>query len=88
MHQKSLKSLFHTPLTLALQSLVNYLPVTVMQLDTEIGQYLRQHVPEVSPGRTRESEIDSTLSQEPSVNVGSHREGQQIEEVQGKQDLK
>ena len=40
------------------------LPVTVMQLDTEIGQYLRQHIPEVSPGRTRESEIDSTLSQE------------------------
>lgn len=40
------------------------LPVTVLQLDTEIGQYLRQHVPEVSPGRTRESEIDSTLSQE------------------------
>ena len=59
-----------------------------MQLDPEVGQYPRQHLPEVSPGRTRESEIGSPLSQEPSVIAGSHREGQQIEEVQGKKDLK
>ena len=59
-----------------------------MQLDPEIDQYRRPHIPDVSPGRTRESEIDSSLSQEPSVNVESHREGQQIEEVQGKQVLK
>ena len=60
-----------------------------MQLDTEIGQYLRQHVPEVSPGRTRESEIDSTLSQELTFSeCWESQEGQQIEEVQGKQDLK
>ena len=59
-----------------------------MQLDHEIGQYPRRHVPEVSAGRMRESEIGSTLSQEPSVIAGSLREGQQIEEVQGKKDLK
>ncbi|XP_067052974.1 ubiquitin carboxyl-terminal hydrolase CYLD-like [Acropora muricata] len=62
--------------------------VTAMQLDPEIDQYPRQHAPEISPGRTRESEIGSSLSQEPSVVAGSHREGQQIEEVQGIEDQK
>ncbi|XP_015748239.1 PREDICTED: ubiquitin carboxyl-terminal hydrolase CYLD-like isoform X2 [Acropora digitifera] len=62
--------------------------VTAMQLDPEIDQYPRQHAPEVSPGRMRESEIRSSLSQEPSVVAGSHGEGQQIEEVQGIEDQK
>ena len=58
-----------------------------MQLDPEMGTCTRPHPSDVSPGRTRESKINSTLSQEPAVSVVIHREGQQIEEVQGNQFL-
>ncbi|XP_074619105.1 ubiquitin carboxyl-terminal hydrolase CYLD-like [Acropora palmata] len=55
-----------------------------MQLDPETGRSTRpQDPPDVSGGRMRESERNSTLSQEPVANVVIHREGQQIEELQG-----
>ena len=59
-----------------------------MQLDPETGRSTRpQDPPDVSGGRMRESERNSTLSQEPVANVVIHREGQQIEELQGNQFL-
>ena len=61
--------------------------LTAIQLDPETGRHTKPHPLDVSPGRTGESEINSTLSQEPSVNVESHREGQQIEEAEGNQFL-
>ncbi|XP_015770334.1 PREDICTED: uncharacterized protein LOC107348782 isoform X4 [Acropora digitifera] len=58
-----------------------------MQLDPETGRSTRPQDPsDVSSGRMRESERNSTLSQEPVVNVAIHREGQQIEEMQGVED--
>lgn len=64
------------------------LALTAMQLDPEMGRSTRPQDPsDVSPGRMRESERNSTFSQEPPVNVAIHREGQQIEEMQGNQSL-
>ena len=58
--------------------------LTAMQLYPEACRSTRPHDPsDVRPGRMSESEKNSTLSQEPAVNVAIHRESRQIEEVQG-----
>lgn len=59
-----------------------------MQLDPQVYRSTRPLDPsDVSPGRMRESERNSMLSQESAVNVAIHRESQQIEDVQGNQFL-
>lgn len=59
-----------------------------MQLDPQAYRSTRPHDPsDARPGRIRESERNSTLSQERAVSVAIHGEGQQIEDVQGNQFL-